>query len=407
MRNKWKKWLALCTAVIFGTLMLQGCAGMQSPEKMLESMKEFSTEDGTASIYLNENWTVEDLGVDYWLCAGNSLGNQVFIMMQSPKNGFDGFASNMEELKELFKESYSFLGESAEAPEIPLMTGVTAQQGQMNTDLGTIDGYAVFGETDYAYYALLFGADNMNDSFLASAKVSCSQFQENVPEEVDYTTAELTDTVRWFNASYAVLTDLNGWDYNRFGGLPANEESKAAVQQLLVEWWDVTDRASADETLDWILSEGHRVGFRDDIGILEDAGIGSVSAQDRISFLKSEFGLDEASAQFYADMYDMYLECGETAIDGWDYCRALNLLGYYYVAGYYTEKEALDTSLEIALAVQPEFTSWDELIESYMRGYVYWAEESADDRRAVYEELKTRSDNPYAVDYNTALEKTW
>ena len=201
MRNKWKKWLALYTTVIFGVLMLQGCAGTQSPEKMLESMKEFSTEDGTASIYLNKNWTVEDLGVDCWLCAGNALGNQVFIMMQSPKSSFNGYPLDMVEMKDLFRESYSFSGEIVEAPEIPLMTGVTAEQGRMNTDLGTIDGYAVFGETDYAFYALLFGADNMNDGFLASAKVSCSQFQENVPEEVDYTTTELTDTVRWFNAS--------------------------------------------------------------------------------------------------------------------------------------------------------------------------------------------------------------
>ena len=98
---------------------------------------------------------------------------------------------------------------------------------------------------------------------------------------------------------------------------------------------------------------------------------------------------------------------GEKAIDGWDYCRALNLLGYYYTAGYYTDTEALDKSLEIAQKVQEEFGSWDELIDSYMVGYEYWGEESSDERKAVYEELKGKEDNPYTVDFKMTLEKTW
>ena len=85
----------------------------------------------------------------------------------------------------------------------------------------------------------------------------------------------------------------------------------------------------------------------------------------------------------------------------------MNLLGFYYLAGYYTEQEALDLSLELATQIQPLYASWDELIDSYLRGYEYWAEESSDERRAVYEDLKSRPDNPFAVDYNTVLEKTW
>ncbi len=46
-------------------------------------------------------------------------------------------------------------------------------------------------------------------------------------------------------------------------------------------------------------------------------------------------------------------------------------------------------------------------MSSYMRGYEYWAEESADERRALYEDLKTRQDNPYSVDFKMQLEKTW
>lgn len=122
------------------------------------------------------------------------------------------------------------------------------------------------------------------------------ELQENIvedtqPEEEDSATVELTDTVRWFNASYGVLTELNGWDYNRFAGLPANENSALLNQEMLKEWWDTTDRASADETLEWILTEGHRVDFIEDMKYIEESGLGQVPIEEREAFLEENFGL--------------------------------------------------------------------------------------------------------------------
>ena len=85
----------------------------------------------------------------------------------------------------------------------------------------------------------------------------------------------------------------------------------------------------------------------------------------------------------------------------------MNLLGFYYLAGYYTQEEALDMSLEIAQTIQPLYESWDELIMSYMYGYEYWAEESSQERWDIYEDIKGRADSPYNVDFKMTLEKTW
>lgn len=224
---------------------------------------------------------------------------------------------------------------------------------------------------------------------------------------IEGSSVEMSDTIRWFNATYAVLTDLNGWDYNLFGGLEPTESNQKLEQQLLVEWWGVTDRASADETLDWILTEGHRVEFVDTMVYLEEYEIQNVAEDERVDFILEYFDISEEEAKIYADAYTKYETYGENTIAGWDYCRAMNLMGYYYLAGYYTEEEALDKSLEIAETMQPMFDSWDALIDSYMCGYEYWAEESSEERREVYEDLKGREDNPYAVDYQMTLEKTW
>lgn len=220
-------------------------------------------------------------------------------------------------------------------------------------------------------------------------------------------TVELSDTVRWFNASYAILTELNGWDYNIFAGLPANDMVKELEVQSLEQWWSVTDRKSADDTLQWALNEGHRTEFASLMQELSDAGMSDVAQEERVNFMLQHYEVTEEKAQLYVNWYAMFEQYGAGAIDGWDYCRALNLVSFYYLAQYYTEEEALNKSLEIAQMVQPLFGSWEELVESYLRGYEYWAEESAEERRQVFEDLKSRPDNPYQVDYNTKLEKTW
>ena len=46
-------------------------------------------------------------------------------------------------------------------------------------------------------------------------------------------------------------------------------------------------------------------------------------------------------------------------------------------------------------------------LEIYFVGYEYWAEESSDDRRELYEEIKTASDSPFSLDWGMTLEKSW
>ena len=399
--------LVICLTAALASAALQGCRA-KTPEDMLARMQEFSTPDDTASIYLDKSWKTQEAPMDGWLIAASSREDNAVFLLQFIKNGLSSQAGSMEDVKDIIKTSYNLSGETkAEAPEVPGMTNVTAITGRMSVDSAEVDAYIVYGETDYAYYSMAYAADKMNDSKIASFKVSCSKFRENAPEVEDRTTAELTDTIRWFNASYAVLTDLNGWDYNRFAGLAANDDVMAMEQKSLEEWWSVTDRATADSTLDWILTEGHRATFAEDMAYLEEAGIRDIAPQERSAFLLDQFEMTEDEAQNYAEMFGFYEQYGPDAIAGWDYCRAMNLMGFYYLAGYYTEQEALDTSLEIARTMQPLFESWDDLMSSYMRGYEYWAEESADERRALYEDLKTRQDNPYSVDFKMQLEKTW
>lgn len=404
------RWIAACCLLAVSLTGLAGCGsildmlsefGGQIPE-----MKEFSLGNDTASIYLNENWEEQDSGLDNMLSVGSKSGNQGVFLFQIPKDGTYQI-DNMEDMQDLLESTYGISNaESVDGFSVPGLSDISACQGKIKVEGLTADACIVYGESDYAFYAILYYANTWKDSMYDSFKASCEKFKENAPQEEDATSVELTDTVRWINASYAILTQLNGWDYNRFAGLPANDTTRQMEIASLEEWWGVTDRASAEETLDWIMTEGHRTQFADDMVYLEAMGMGDAS--DKAAFVRENLTVQsDDEVAMYVNWYTAYEELGDNAIAGWDYCRALNLMSFYYLAGYYTEEEALNGSLAIAQQVQPMFDSWDALVESYMIGYEYWAEESSAERRAIYKDLQTKEDNPYAVDYKTSLVKTW
>lgn len=371
----------------------------------LEDMQEVAFNDGSASFRFEKNWVNQETGMDNYLAMGDEKSNEMIMVFQITKQGVYNIGS-IDELVSMIETSYTVSGqETRDDIEVPGMSGVKAYNCAW--EVNSVKGAAcmVYGETDYAYYAIGYMADKWKDSMDESFKLTCKSFKENAPSASDVSGIEMTDTVRWFNAAYAVLTEINNWDYNVFGGMPVNGTSQQVVASLLEEWWGVTDRATADETLEWILSEGHRTGFAEDVVYFDELGMGA--ATDRKEFLLTYFDIDEDEAERNVSYYEFYELYGEGAIDGWDYARALNLLSYYYVAGYYTQTEALDASLTIAEVVQAEFESWDDFMASYMRGYEYWAEESGEERWGIYEELKGRGDNPYAVDFKTELTKTW
>lgn len=387
-------------------LVLAGCGAKDPTEdELFEGMKKF-TFFGTTSLYMNQDWQEDETASDQIFKAGSPEGSDAIFVYQVPK-GSDAQVNSIDEMKTLIRELFQSSNEKPiEDFEIAGMVNVSANRCKAMRNGFKVDACLAYGETDYAFYTIGYLAGSWKKSMLASFRVSCKNFIEfdDDPAKAELT-VEQSDTVRWFNAAYAIATESNGGDYHCLGGFSLNEEVRKSQLEFLEKWWEVTDRASAEATLNWILTEGHRTGFASDMAYLEDAGMGQ--AEDRRSFYLKNFVGTEQKAELYASWYEMYEQYGQDAIIGWDYCRALNLTGLYYLAGYYSEQEALNRSLEIAQTAQGLFESWDDLVESYLRGYEYWSEKSSDDRRVLYEEIRNRADNPYQVDFKMKLEKTW
>lgn len=385
-----------------------GGGSTASTEDILADMKEYTAESGTVSIYLEDGWTTQDLGIDTWLGVQSKSNGDEVVVTQLPKNQYNGTVNSLEDLQAMMEESFKITdAQPTDAPEVTGLTNLSAITCNISSGTATGEAYIIYGESDYAFYMLAYSSKVITDKEKASFDASCTTLKETPVEEENNFATEMTDTIRWFDATYAILTKLNNYDIQYFGGMAANEDNAATTKESLESSWEVTDRASADETMDWILSEGHRADFKETMQSLVDAGIQNAAADGRKDFILENYEVADEEAQHLADMYGYYEQYGENAIDAWDYCRAISLAAFYYHAGYYTEQEALDKSLEIAQIMQPLYTSWDEAMDSYLHGYEYWAEEGSDERRAVYEELKGEEDSLYNIDWNLAFEKTW
>ncbi len=384
-------------------MVLAGCGSADNVE-----MKEFILDGDTISISMDESWKIEDLDTGIDLGAFTDDGNEGIVVMQYEKAIYGSNIQDISSLKELTEESFGISdSEKTDNPNISDVKNVETYSCVVTSDGVKGNGMILYGETDYAYYSIIYIAPKINAKKAEYFKNVCETFKETAPEIDETASVETTDTILWFNATCAVLTDLNGWDYTIFGGQPAADSTESIRQDALDSSWGVTDRATADETMDWLISEGHRTSFATDMQFIGESGVESVSKEDRADFILDNFEVSAEEAQCYANGYEAYKQYGDDAIAAWDYSRAMWLYASYYLAGYYTLEEALDASLEMAVDIQNSFDSWDSFMDSYFIGYEYWAEENSDERRAVYEDLKAASDSPFNVDWNLEFEKTW
>lgn len=221
------------------------------------------------------------------------------------------------------------------------------------------------------------------------------------------------DTVLWFNATYAPLTYSNGGDWRLVGGMEPSSYNKSLTQLLMSRDWSVDDRESALETLDWLRNEGHRETYRKYQEELEDLGMLDLDTEVFMETLQD--AALEGYTFRYVIVYFLYQDGeDEEAMAAWDLCRLNQLCGDFYLCEYLTYEEAMDISLENSLLLQSMYSSWDELVESYMLGYQFWKSDPCmtDDsptmqRYHYYELLLEMDDGPYSLDWDMELTEEW
>lgn len=247
--------------------------------------------------------------------------------------------------------------------------------------------------------------------WLATKKVKDKKAESGFKEQYEesaFTQEDVdSDTVQWFCSAYAIYTHLNKKDLGMIGGTaPENEEMhQDAIKRALDSGWGITDHESAVSKANWLFSGGHRKKYKQLLKEMKKYGLLKQTKEQ----VEDEAAMKGADIDEYVAAYEAYHEFGETALDAWDYCRLLQILGDCCQADYISLEECLDVSLEAAKKLQDTFDSWEDVCKSYLYGYFYWSHDSVQTewRWEIYEELKEMEDGPFSVPYDTELTVSW
>lgn len=222
----------------------------------------------------------------------------------------------------------------------------------------------------------------------------------------------MTDTIKWFNTTYALFTFTTGGNLNKIGGSVKSKLKALSNQTLLEEGWGITSKDGVDNTLKWLLNEGHNEELLDEYYSLEEY---TTTLNDYLD------DLNETEKLIAKTILEAHSKYGDRAILGWDLARAMQIISNAYIADYYTYEETMDRFLKFAKIIQENFKSWEEFVDSYLLGHRYWFYSNFDIedikninpknmpncRRELYTQLKNSKDNPYTIPWHTTLEKTW
>ena len=174
---------------------------------------------------------------------------------------------------------------------------------------------------------------------------------------------EKSTVVNWFNATHAVLTCINDKNIRIYGGVIPNRTWRKTERNTLQAYWDISDVNSLNESIRFLMQYGHRSEYKN--------------------------------------------KGNEGDIGAWDYSRAMSLLSSAYVCAYISKQEALDRSLEVAKVIQSSYTSWDDFMNSYLKGYEYWSSHTPKGRWQIYENLRKQKNSLYNIPWNLELKREW
>ncbi|MCM1187286.1 MAG: DUF1266 domain-containing protein [Lachnoclostridium sp.] len=169
------------------------------------------------------------------------------------------------------------------------------------------------------------------------------------------TTDVVNDMERWCTDTYAIWADYAEGNWKLIGGFQKNRSDAALLRRSLKRDWGIK---SGDELLIMIV---------------------------QLLRVRDHF---------------------EKESDAWDYCRATQLAGMGYVAGYFTREILLNCSAVAAKVMQKNYNSWDELCQAYLKGYAQWCEdeEAVAERREIYQKLCAMPDGPYRIPWDFNVE---
>lgn len=169
-----------------------------------------------------------------------------------------------------------------------------------------------------------------------------------------------------------------------------HQEYVDSLKEQIRSWWEVTDRESAFEIVDWLLREGHHAEADRVLAAMRNG--------------QETEGIDEDKVEDVSLITDYMLEnsiCDMNSVPhtaiAWDLVRIVNLGRWAFQCGYITEEDMWNIMRVADETASANFSSWEEYGMSFVLGRGVWHGDT-DDCLTAYEivtELLKNEDSPW------------
>lgn len=208
---------------------------------------------------------------------------------------------------------------------------------------------------------------------------------------------QLTTTLKWSNIAGSLLFVMHEmYDFeNILGGYGKNIEIttyKKRLKKTLIDYWEIENHNSAIRELNSLIEQGHRKTY--------EQKILSIIRKDREKNLDNFLELAEGKETNGKDSYIFqmllgYKKHGKNALLGWDMSRCICVAQWSYLLGYIDMNEMFDFTIYAGKKIQDFFSSWEEVMKSYLLGLQYWERTDRNNQNSmtnkrwtVYQQLK-------------------
>lgn len=157
----------------------------------------------------------------------------------------------------------------------------------------------------------------------------------------------------------------------------------------LSEQWSLYGRFELLTSIEWLLNDGHNVGFNDQAKRLY-----SLEGSSRQMYINRQSERDQARCRI---ILNLSAEKRKQGIIAWDWMRSVNLARSGYEVQYLSPFEACALAISLAADLQKTFGSWAECGENFVLGRWYWngSEEEKKTAETLVRKLLTDPDSPW------------
>ncbi|MDE7423429.1 MAG: DUF1266 domain-containing protein [Lachnospiraceae bacterium] len=165
-------------------------------------------------------------------------------------------------------------------------------------------------------------------------------------------TKKVTPTMNFIISCCFLTNRASENDGYEIGGMPKGTVPRLQTRKALKGPWGIKNKRKFNETVHWLLEEGHNKGCLEEMK----------QYQGHIK--------ESPNPELFQKLLDDYPEKGILA---WDLCRLCNVATWGTIAGYIKYKDAIALCVKAGKILQDNFDSWDDMIDNYLTGLWYWS----------------------------------